>query len=130
MPVITASAARARLFRLIDEAAETHQPLLITGKRNKAVLISEEDWEAIQETLFSDRNRSKDWWTILPNRIRGVSTSSTGSSTRFWKQNGWSRFCVSGLTTSRFWKKALRTQFLNWNAVPLAQSLRRFATTP
>ena len=52
MPTITASEARANLYRLIDEAASSHQPLLISGKRNKAVLISEEDWEAIQETLF------------------------------------------------------------------------------
>ena len=52
MSAITASEARARLYRLIDETAESHQPLLITGKRNKAVLIAEEDWKAIQETLF------------------------------------------------------------------------------
>lgn len=52
MTAITASEARANLYRLIDEAASSHQPLLITGKRNKAVLVSEEDWEAIQETLF------------------------------------------------------------------------------
>ncbi|MEX0732112.1 MAG: type II toxin-antitoxin system Phd/YefM family antitoxin [Aquisalimonadaceae bacterium] len=52
MTSITASEARANLYRLIDEAASSHQPLLISGKRNKAVLVSEEDWEAIQETLF------------------------------------------------------------------------------
>lgn len=52
MTAITVSEARANLYRLIDEAASSHQPLLISGKRNKAVLISEEDWEAIQETLF------------------------------------------------------------------------------
>ena len=52
MTAISASEARANLYRLIDEAASSHQPLLISGKRNKAVLISEEDWEAIQETLF------------------------------------------------------------------------------
>lgn len=52
MTAITASEARANLYRLIDEAATSHQPLLITGKRNKAVLVSEEDWEAIQETLY------------------------------------------------------------------------------
>lgn len=52
MTAITASEARANLYRLIDEAAASHQPLLITGKRNKAVLVSEEDWAAIQETLF------------------------------------------------------------------------------
>lgn len=52
MTAITASEARANLYRLIDEVASSHQPLLISGKRNKAVLISEEDWAAIQETLF------------------------------------------------------------------------------
>ncbi len=52
MTTITASEARANLYRLIDEAASSHQPLLISGKRNKAVLVSEEDWQAIQETLF------------------------------------------------------------------------------
>lgn len=52
MSAITASEARANLYRLIDETATSHQPLLITGKRNKAVLIAEEDWRAIQETLF------------------------------------------------------------------------------
>lgn len=52
MTTITASEARAKLYRLIDEAASTHQPLRISGKRNNAVLVSEEDWESIQETLF------------------------------------------------------------------------------
>lgn len=52
MNSIPAGEARAKLNRLIDEVASSHQPLLITGKRNKAVLISEEDWQAIQETLY------------------------------------------------------------------------------
>ena len=52
MTAITASEARANLYRLIDVAASSHQPVLIAGKRNKAVLVSEEDWEAIQETLY------------------------------------------------------------------------------
>lgn len=52
MVAITASEARANLYRLIDEAATSHQPVLITGKRNNAVLVSEEDWAAIQETLY------------------------------------------------------------------------------
>jgi antitoxin YefM len=52
MPSLTASEARANLYRLIDEAAASHQPVLISGKRNKAVLIAEEDWQAVQETLF------------------------------------------------------------------------------
>ncbi|HCC81794.1 MULTISPECIES: type II toxin-antitoxin system Phd/YefM family antitoxin [unclassified Methylophaga] len=52
MSGITATEARSNLYRLIDETAESHQPVVIMGKRNKAVLISEEDWTAIQETLF------------------------------------------------------------------------------
>lgn len=52
MGTITATEARANLYRLIDEAATSHQPMLITGKRNRAVLVSQEDWEAIQETLY------------------------------------------------------------------------------
>jgi len=52
MPVHTVSEARANLYRLIDEAAKTHEPIVITGKRHNAVLVSEEDWSAIQETLY------------------------------------------------------------------------------
>jgi prevent-host-death family protein len=52
MSTLTASEARAKLYRLIDEAAESHVPIRITGKRNSAVLVSEEDWASIQETLY------------------------------------------------------------------------------
>lgn len=52
MSTFTASEARANLYRLIDEAAEGHVPVQIAGKRNSAVLVGEEDWRAIQETLF------------------------------------------------------------------------------
>ena len=52
MSSLSASEARADFYRLIDEAALTHHPIRITGRRNNAVLISEEDWVAIQESLF------------------------------------------------------------------------------
>lgn len=52
MAGITATEARSNLYRLIDETAESHQPVVIMGKRNTAVLVSEEDWSAIQETLY------------------------------------------------------------------------------
>jgi prevent-host-death family protein len=52
MSTVTASDARSRLYRLIDETADSHQPVTITGKRANAVLISEADWSAIQETLY------------------------------------------------------------------------------
>ena len=51
MSAVTASEARASLYRLIDEVAASHDPLLITGKRGNAVLLSEADWNAIQESL-------------------------------------------------------------------------------
>ena len=52
MTTFTASEARASLYRLIDETSESHQPVLITGKRHNAVLVSADDWAAIQETLY------------------------------------------------------------------------------
>lgn len=52
MTTLSASEARANLYRLIDQAAESHEPIFISGKRSGAVLVSEEDWKAIQETLF------------------------------------------------------------------------------
>lgn len=52
MNTLTASEARANLYRLMDQTAESHQPIVISGKRGNAVLVAEEDWAAIQETLF------------------------------------------------------------------------------
>jgi len=52
MTTLNVTEARARLYTLIDEAAETHKPIVITGKRNNAVLLSEEDWNAINETIY------------------------------------------------------------------------------
>ena len=52
MQILSASEARANLYRLMDQAAESHQPITIAGKRHDAVLVSAEDWQAIQETLF------------------------------------------------------------------------------
>lgn len=49
---LNATEARAKLYKLIDETSITHRPILITGKRGNAVLISEEDWNAINETLY------------------------------------------------------------------------------
>ena len=51
MSALTASEARANLYRLIDQTNESHQPIHIAGKRTSAVLVSSEDWQAIQETL-------------------------------------------------------------------------------
>ena len=52
MATVNVTEARAKLYRLIDEAAESHEPVFITGKRANAVLLSEDDWRSIQETLY------------------------------------------------------------------------------
>jgi PHD/YefM family antitoxin component YafN of YafNO toxin-antitoxin module len=52
MKTITATKARSNLYKLIDETATVNEPIQIMGKRTNAVLISEEDWSSIQETLF------------------------------------------------------------------------------
>jgi len=51
MTTITATKARAKFYQLVDQSAQSHEPIQITGKRNNAVLVSEEDWRSIQETL-------------------------------------------------------------------------------
>ncbi len=60
--VMSVSQVRADIYNVIDETAQTHQPVLITGKRNNAVMISQEDWNAIEETLYL-------------NSIKGLSSS-------------------------------------------------------
>lgn len=52
MTTLTASKARMKLYRLLDQAASSHEPIQITGKRSNAILVSEEDWRSIQETLY------------------------------------------------------------------------------
>jgi len=52
MATITATEARKRLYSLVDDVAESHDPIQIVGKRKSAVLVSEADWRAIQETLY------------------------------------------------------------------------------
>jgi antitoxin YefM len=52
MVTITATLARQTLYNLVDEVSLSHEPVQIAGKRNSAVLISEGDWRAIQETLY------------------------------------------------------------------------------
>ena len=52
MATLSASKARTNLYRLIDDASSSHEAILITGKRANAVLVSEEDWKAIQEAVY------------------------------------------------------------------------------
>lgn len=52
MKTLTATEARQTLYRLLDEVAVTSEPVQITGKRASAVLVSEQDWRALQETVY------------------------------------------------------------------------------
>jgi len=49
---MTATQARSNLYKLLDRTAQSHEPIEITGKRNNAILIAEDDWRAIKETLY------------------------------------------------------------------------------
>ena len=52
MATLNVTEARANLYKLIDETSVSHQPIVITGKRSNAVLLAEDDWKAINETLY------------------------------------------------------------------------------
>ena len=52
MSITNATKARENLYRLIDQVNDSHEPVLITGKNGSAVLVSESDWKAIEETLY------------------------------------------------------------------------------
>ncbi len=52
MTTLTATQARNRLYKLLDVIAQSHEPVQITGKRHNGMLIAEEDWSAIKETLY------------------------------------------------------------------------------
>ncbi len=52
MQTVTATTARSMIYKLMDDAAESHEPIQITGKRANAVLVAEEDWRSIQESLY------------------------------------------------------------------------------
>ncbi len=56
MTTLTASDARKRLYNLVDEVKDTHVPVQIVGKRNSAVLISEEDWRCNRRNFVSHVN--------------------------------------------------------------------------
>ena len=72
MTTLNATEACSRLYRLIDEATQSHRPITITGKRGNAVLVAEQDWNAINETLFLLRYRQRKWIvssTMMPKVI-------------------------------------------------------------
>ena len=69
MTTVSATEARKRLYALIDEVGQSHEPVQITGKRGNAVLLSEDDWRAIQETPISSHPPMKPWWAAARNLL-------------------------------------------------------------
>mgnify|MGYP001064752332 FL=1 len=51
MTTLTVTEARANLYKLTDDTSVNHEPVIITGKRGNAVLLTEGDWNSITETL-------------------------------------------------------------------------------
>ena len=78
--VISATKARANIYNIIDEVAESSEPILITGKRNNAVLISQEDWNAIEETLFLNN---------IPGLVESLQESMNAPDSEFSEEIEW-----------------------------------------
>lgn len=77
---INATQARQNLYRLLDEVAESHEPIQITGKRSSAVLVSEEDWRSIQETLYL---------TSIPGMVESIREGEAESDDKCSEDPGW-----------------------------------------
>ncbi len=78
--VISVSQARANIYKIMDETAKTHEPILITGKRNNVVMLSQEDWKAIEETLYLNS---------IPNMVSSIQDSMNAPDSEFSKKIEW-----------------------------------------
>ncbi|NQY54087.1 MAG: type II toxin-antitoxin system Phd/YefM family antitoxin [Campylobacteraceae bacterium] len=77
---MTVSQVRADIYNVMDETALTHEPVLITGKRNNVVMISEEDWKAIEETLYLN---------TVPNMASSIQDSMNAPDSEFTENIEW-----------------------------------------
>ena len=78
--VMSASQARANIYKLIDETAQNHEPVLITGKRNNVVMLSQEDWNAIEETLYLNS---------IPKLAKSIQDSMNASDDEYSENIEW-----------------------------------------
>ena len=78
--VMSVSQVREDIYNIIDETAETHQPILITGKRNNMVMLSQEDWNAIEETLYLNS---------IPNMASSIQESMNADDSEFSENIEW-----------------------------------------
>ena len=72
--VMSVSQVRSDIYNVMDETAQTHEPILITGKRNNVVMLSEEDWNAIEETLYLN---------AIPNMVSSIQDSMNAPDSEF-----------------------------------------------
>ena len=78
--VISVSKARENIYKLIDETAISGEPILITGKRNNAVMMSEEDYRAIEETIFLNS---------IPGMVDSLQKSMSAPDSEFSEEIEW-----------------------------------------
>ena len=78
--IMSASQVRADIYNLMDETAQTHEPILITGKRNNAVMLSYEDYKAIEETLYLNS---------IPNLVASIQESMKEDDSEFSETIEW-----------------------------------------
>ena len=71
---MSVSQVRSDIYNIMDETSQTHEPILITGKRNNVVMLSQEDWNAIEETLFLNN---------IPNMVSSIQESMHASDSEF-----------------------------------------------
>ena len=78
--VMSVSQVRADIYNVMDETAQTHEPVLITGKRNNVVMLSQEDWNAIEETLYLNS---------IPNMVSSIQDSMNADDSEFSEDIEW-----------------------------------------
>ena len=78
--IMSVSQVRADIYNIMDETAQTHEPILITGKRNNAVMLSQEDWNAIAETLYLN---------TIPNMVSSIQSSMKAPDSEFSETVEW-----------------------------------------
>lgn len=72
--VMSVSQVRSDIYNIMDETSQTHEPILITGKRNNVVMLSQEDWNAIEETLCLNN---------IPNMVSSIQESMNAPDSEF-----------------------------------------------
>jgi len=78
--VMTVSQVRADIYNVMDETALSHEPVLITGKRNNVVMLSQEDWNAIEETLYLNS---------IPDMVTSIHASMNADDSEFSENIEW-----------------------------------------